>query len=184
MKFIVVFILSLLFFSCKKEKEFPLKNVAKVEFISYYDRTVWDTIKVNGKNSIYKTLVVNGKFVFDSTFIREKIVLNKSQESELLTLITCDTCISEELPAACYMPRHMIVFRNTKNKIIAYNEFCFHCIGSRQSKVLENYQKFCLSDMSALFEKVGIKYFADNEEQQREESVFNDSILKARGIID
>jgi hypothetical protein len=38
--------------------------------------------------------------------------------------------------------------------------------------------------MSALFEKVGIKYFADNEEQQREESVFNDSILKARGIID
>lgn len=182
MKYLAVFILSFLFFSCKKEREFPLKNFTKVEFVSYYDRTVWDTIKINGKNSIYKTLVVNGKFAFDSTFIREKIVLNKKQEKELLNLMVCDTCVLEELPAACYMPRHMIVFRDEKNKIIAYKEFCFTCVGSRSSDNVKPYNSFCMEDMEKLFKKFGIKYFADTPEQEREESKFLDSIQKIRGI--
>ena len=166
------------------KREFPLKGYSKIEFISYCgDRIMWDTIGSNGKNFFYKDVVINSKLNFDSTMIKERVILNKNQEKELINLMVCDTCEPEELPSACYMPRHLILFRDKKNKIIAYNEFCFECIGSRHSKNLDDFQKFCLSDMYKQFEKAGIKFFGDTKEQGKEENKFLDSIQRARGII-
>jgi hypothetical protein len=201
MKYLAIFIISFLFFSCKEEKkeinaegipyvksvsksinkrDFSIRFFSKIELLSYYDRTIWDTAKVEGEDLFYKTLAIKGKLTFDSTFIREKIVLNKDQEKELLNLMVCDTCIPEEVQSACYMPRHMIVFRDKENKIVGYNEFCFDCIGSRNSENLNDFQKFCLGDMHDLFAKFGIKYFKQTPKQEKEEFKFADSISKAR----
>lgn len=202
MKHFAIFIVSILFLSCKKEVKtdaneidpesvvseskiinkrlFPLKGYSKIELISYRgDRIIWDTIG-EGEKLFYKDLVVNSKLNLDSTFINERVILNKAQEKELLNLMVCDTCVPEEMPAACYMPRHLILFRNNKDKIIAYQEFCFGCIGFNSSKNLRDFQKFCLSDMYKQFEKAGIKFFGDTPEQEKEEHKFLDSIIKAR----
>ena len=198
MRFLIA-ILFLSFFSCKEEKlkkpefkiietsvsksikkrEFPLKNVAKIEFLSYPDRITWDTISYKGEIPFRKNLIENQKFTFDSTMIKERIVLNEIQKKELFALMVCDTCVPEEMAAACYQPRHLILFKDKKNKIVGYQEFCFQCVGLRESKNLEGFEKLCFSDMNKLFRKFGIKYFVENDEDNQKEYHF----LKNKGYI-
>jgi hypothetical protein len=150
------------------KREFPLKNFSKIEIVSYYDRIKWDTLEYKKESPFYKILVDNYKLSFDSTMIQERVVLKKAQEKELLDLMICDTCVPEEISAACYMPRHMILFRDNKNRIIGYNEFCINCIGSRSSTNLNGFQKYCYSDMGDLFRKFGIKLFVEYEDEGKE----------------
>lgn len=161
------------------KREFPLKNIAKVELLSYPDRVRWDSIKLNGEIPFRKSLVENHKLTFDSTMVKERVVLNEIQKKELFALMVCDTCVPEEMSAACYMPRHLILFRDKKNKIVGYQEFCFQCIGLRESKNLEGFEEFCFSDMNKLFRKFGIKYFVDDEDDEQKEHLF----LKNKGYI-
>nr|WP_315176355.1 hypothetical protein [uncultured Flavobacterium sp.] len=160
------------------KREFPIKNFSKIELLSYYDRTKWDTMSYNGVEPYSDILVENGEFSFDTTFIQEKIVLNKTQEKELLNLLISDTCVPQEMEAACYMPRHMIVFRDKKNKILGYNEFCIDCRGSNNSGNLEGFQKYCYADMAELFRKFGIKLFVTFEDPQEEIE-----FLKRKGLL-
>lgn len=150
------------------KREFPLNNFSKIEIVSYYDRIKWDTLEYKKESPFYKILVDNYKLTFDSTMIQERVVLKKAQEKELLDLMVCDTCVPEEISAACYMPRHMILFRDNKNRIIGYNEFCINCIGSRSSTNLNGFQKYCYSDMGDLFRKFGIKLFVEYEDEGKE----------------
>jgi hypothetical protein len=62
----------------------------------------------------------------------------------------------------------MILFRDDKNRIIGYNEFCINCIGSRSSTNLNGFQKYCYSDMGDLFRKFGIKLFVEYEDEGKE----------------
>nr|WP_315251487.1 hypothetical protein [uncultured Flavobacterium sp.] len=149
-------------------RDFPIKNFSKIELVSYYNRIFWDTVRYKGEGPSYKMLVDNYKLTFDSTMVQERVILNKSQEKELLNLMISDTCISEEMSAACYDPRHMILFRDDKNRIIGYNEFCINCIGSRSSTNLNGFQKYCYSDMGDLFRKFGIKLFVEYEDEGKE----------------
>ncbi|OAZ04198.1 hypothetical protein [Flavobacterium succinicans] len=160
------------------KRDFPIKNFSKIELVSYYNRVLWDTIKYKGERPSYKLLVDNYKLTFDSTMIQERVVLNKSQEKELLNLLISDTCVPKEIEAACYDPRHMILFRDKKNRIVGYNEFCISCIGSRSSKNLEGFQKYCYADMAELFRKFGIKLFVTFEDHQ-EETEF----VKRKGLM-
>lgn len=183
----------LIFISCKKEKteipsfskvihkrDFPLKNYSKIELISYYNRVCWDTLKFNGEFPIYKKLVDNYKFTFDSTMIQERVILNKAQEKELLNLMICDSCSIEQIESACYNPRHVILFRDDKNRIVGYNEFCIECNASSNSANLEGFQQYCYSDMGALFKKFGIKLFIDYRTMDQEFIYFkNRGIFKA-----
>jgi hypothetical protein len=150
------------------KRDFPLKNFAKIELLSYYNRIFWDTLRYKGEQPFEKELVDNFKLTFDSTMIQERVVLNKNQENQLLKLMVCDTCVPEEMSAACYDPRHMIVFRDDRNRIIGYNEFCINCIGFRSSTNLYGFQKYCYSDMGDLFRKFGIKLFVEDEDEEKE----------------
>ncbi|MDX6181685.1 hypothetical protein SGQ44_05905 [Flavobacterium sp. Fl-77] len=154
-----------------KKRNFTLSNFSKIELISYYDRIAWDTIEYKNKEPFAKDLVDNYKLTFDSTMIEERVTLNKKQEKELLNLMVCDTCIPEEMSSACYRPRHMILFRDSKNRIIAYNEFCMSCNGARNSANLDGFQKYCLYEMGDLFRKFGIKLFVDYADEQKEYEV-------------
>ncbi len=178
----IILIISLFFLiSCKKDIVTILPGLTKVELLSYPDRMMWDTIPYKTENSFYKELTDNGKLNFDTTMVKERLILNENQLKQL-NMILQETCSINENVAACYMPRHLILFRNKNNKIIAYNEFCFDCVGSRNSKNLDSYQKFCMNDMAGLFKKFGIKYFGNTKEQKRMENDIFDSIQKVRSI--
>lgn len=201
MKKIVLLIIALALVSCKNEKkkdslqdegvpfvksvsktikkrDFPLKNFSKIELVSYYNRIRWDRQEYKGKQPSYKMLVDDYKLTFDSTMIQERVVLNKAQEKELLNLMLCDTCIPEEVSSACYDPRHIILFRDSKNRIVGYNEFCLECVGSRNSENLNGFQKYCYSDMGELFRKFGIKLFVEYGEEKKEED-----FLRKKGYL-
>lgn len=183
--FFLIFILILI--SCKKENEspklnekitvsksenelikirdFPLKDLSTVEVLSYKDRMRWDKKgSTNEDNKYTKDLVVDYKLNFDSTKVKERVLLNSVLKTELLEVMSQDSCKLENLPRDCYMPRHMILFRDQKNRIIGYKELCLSCHGFRESKNLENYNGFCFSQMEELFKKAGIKYFDDDYE--------------------
>ena len=178
----ILFLISILvFISCKKEKienqffskvinkrDFPIKNFSKIELISYYNRIYWDT-KFKGEFPTHKILVENYKLTFDSTMIQERVVLNKAQEKELLNLMISDSCSIDQITSACYNPRHMILFRDDKDRIIGYNEFCLECASSRNSSNLEDFQKYCYYDMSNLFKKFGIKLFVESDDKKANE---------------
>ena len=191
MEKIFLLLTALVFISCKNEKiikveendgipilksvskvinkrDFSLKNFSKIELVSYYDRISWDTLKYKEEQPFKKVLVDNYRLTFDSTMIQERVILNKIQEKELLNLIVCDTCVPEEIAAACYRPRHMILFRDDKNRIVGYNEFCISCNGSRNSTNIDGFQKYCLYEMGDLFKKFGIKLFIDYDDEQKE----------------
>ncbi|MCC9019325.1 hypothetical protein [Flavobacterium lipolyticum] len=161
-----------------KKRDFPIKNFSKIELVSYYNRIYWDTLNYKGKFPSSKVLVDNYRLTFDSTMIEERVILNKSQETELLNLMVCDTCVPQEVSAACYNPRHMILFRDNKNRIIGYNEFCLSCVGGRTSPSLDNFQKYCYSDMEILFRKFGIKLFVDYDDEKKEYK-----ILEKKGYL-
>lgn len=148
-----------------KRRDFPLKSLSKVEVLSYEDRMRWDKKSTENEDNKYtKDLVVDYKLNFDSTKVKERVFLNSVLKTELLELIAQDSCKVEELPADCYMPRHLILFRDQKNRIIGYKELCLSCRGFRESKNLESYNGFCFSQMEELFKKAGIKYFDDDYE--------------------
>lgn len=161
-----------------KKRDFPIKNFSKIELVSYYNRIYWDTLNYKGKFPSSKVLVDNYRLTFDSTMIEERVILNKSQEKELLNLMVCDTCVPQEVSAACYNPRHIILFRDNKNRIIGYNEFCLSCVGGRTSPNLDNFQKYCYSDMETLFRKFGIKLFVDYDDEKKEYK-----ILEKKGYL-
>ncbi|KFF13810.1 hypothetical protein [Flavobacterium hydatis] len=166
-----------------KKRDLPLKNFSKIEIVSYYNRMVWDTTTVNGKHSFNKILVDNYKLTFDSTMIQERVILNKIQEKELLNLIISDTCNTGETPADCYKPRHMILFRDSKNRIVGYNEFCISCAYGRNSSNLDGFQKYCYSDMDRLFKKFGIKLFVEEGDEDVEAENKEYDFLKHKGYI-
>ncbi|MFB9079831.1 hypothetical protein ACFFLS_08070 [Flavobacterium procerum] len=147
-----------------KIRDFPLKDLSKVEVLSYEDRIRWDRKITKKDNKYTKDLVVDYKLNFDSTKVKERVVLNSVLKTELLELMSQDSCKLENLPRDCYMPRHMILFRDQKNRIIGYKELCLSCKGFRESKNLENYNGFCFSQMEELFKKAGIKYLGEDYE--------------------
>lgn len=166
-----------------KKRDFPLENFSKIELVSYYNRMVWDTIKINGKHPFNKKLVDNYRLTFDSLMIQERVTLNKIQEKELLNLMLSDTCSTGETPADCYKPRHMILFRDHKNRIIGYSEFCIACAAGRNSENLEEFQKYCYSDMETLFKKYGIKLFVNEGDEDDTEENREYDFLKQKGFI-
>ena len=193
MKKILFLVIIVFFISCKNKQEqktfskvinkrdFPIKNLSKIELISYYNRILWDS-KFKGEFPTHKVLVENYKLTFDSTMIQERVILNKIQEKELLNLMISDSCSFDQIESACYNPRHMILFRDNKNRIIAYNEFCLECSSSRNSENLKDFQKYCYYDMSNLFKKFGMKLFVESEDKKSivEEEAFIEKIRTSR----
>ena len=59
-----------------KRRDFPLKNLSKVEVLSYEDRMRWDRKITKKDNKYTKDLVVDYKLNFDSTKVKERVLLN------------------------------------------------------------------------------------------------------------
>ena len=168
-KLLIYLMFFCLTFSCKKEKEqysynnkFYLDGLDKIEVMEYPSRFLWDTVK--GSNT--KELVNNGKLTFDSTFVKEKVILNVKQKKELILLFSQDSC-DPDTSSVCYEPRHLILFRDRKFNIIAYREFCFECSNSRGSKNIEAYDGYCMGDIYKFLLKLNLNNKAVYDEEKR-----------------
>lgn len=163
-----IFLLGLLLFvSCKNEsaltysKEFDLKGFSKIEVLSYPDRMLWDTLESS------EEVIKDGRLNFDSTFVKERVILSEKQSSELIKIFCQDSCYMEKVTAPCFDPRDMILFRDNKNKIIAYKEFCFECSNSRSSKNLSAFDDYCIGDIYMFINKLDIDRKAVGQEEKK-----------------
>jgi len=179
MKYIII-IFSVIFFSCtsrsedkpvtekarvekpapKMEETFPFSEADKIEVVSYPVRYSWDTIR-NSKREYLGSLVQNKKLVNPSE-IKERIFLNDLFRRKLFNSLFIRKNKECEV-AACFDPRHAILFYNDKSEIIANIEICFDCGGSEATF---EHNELCyegLKPIGDLFKEAGIEYFGEGK---------------------
>jgi hypothetical protein len=165
MKYFCFIIVLISLFSCKSEKEeaFELftKEVEKVKIWSYPARGLWDVEDGKERQGIK---ILNNKIQLDTTKIIENVELNGNQKENLFELLNEDVCFFGGTHAACYIPRHLILFYDENEKLIGFYEFCIECGGSVESKSLKNIPTFCIekgTKMEQLLKGFGLKITSD-----------------------
>lgn len=141
----------------KMEDTFPFSETTKIEIISYPVRYEWDTIR-NGERKVMASLVENKQFQPDTLHIKDRVILNNKFTNQLFKSFF--TKYEGCTVAACFDPRHAILFYNEKREIIAYLEVCLDC-GNSQSSGNFKYDDLCEITLAELFEQAGIKYFGE-----------------------
>lgn len=161
MRYLVLLFMPIFFFSCKSEKDesFELfaKEVTKVKIWSYPARGLWDVEDGKERQGIK---ILNNKVQLDTTKIIDYIELNDNQKNKLFTLLKDDICGYSGTHAACYIPRHLILFYDKNEKLIGFYEFCIECGGSVESERLKNIPVFCIEkgiEMEKLLKSFGLK---------------------------
>ena len=133
--------------SLKMEQNFPFSESEKIEIISFPVR--------------YEPIVFEKKLI-DSIGIKERFFLNEHQKNDLFNSLFLNE--NEECTvAACFDPRHAILFYNDKSEIIAHIVICFDCGNTTESEGL-NCNRLCyegLGSILKIFKKAGIKYFSE-----------------------
>lgn len=140
----------------KMNETFPFSENGKIELLSYKDRRLYT-------RNIYEDSIYYD-FIKDNDKIVERIALNKNLSLELYKLYFTKQCSDTE-SAACYDPRHSIVFYNGKSEIIGSIEVCFNC-GTKMIRGKVAPKGDCRDNddkLSAIFKEAGIKYFGENE---------------------
>ena len=137
------------------------KNVSKIEIYSYLDRNKWD----NNDNKDFRhfTSFKDGKINIKNEYIKEKIYLDQNQILKVKEVFKAGSFNDDDLTAMCYDPRHLLVFYNSKNEIIAYIEICFDCFNFDSSKNVEMFAEFAFNLLPYLKE-FGIKYYKDTKQ--------------------
>lgn len=161
--------------SCKSKKietsEYLLGKTSKIIVMSYPERTYWD-VRNNNK------IIERNQILFDTTMIKDKIQL-KNDDIKTFVKILNEEFVSTngvDQIASCYMPRHLAVFYDKDNKIIAYLESCFNCGTTMTSKNLEVFYGFDLNNLEVFYKKVNVTYFVDSGEDEMKERKYLDSI--------
>src|SRR3989344_4433139 len=81
---------------------FPFSDAAYIEILSYPNRLKWDTTS-DGKHTDYfhPHLIKNGKLNFDTTGIKERILLNSEKQKKLFNILYNNTCLAQQM-SPCY----------------------------------------------------------------------------------
>ncbi|MCW4470132.1 hypothetical protein OGH69_14235 [Flavobacterium sp. MFBS3-15] len=168
-KFLIIVAVTFSLFSCKKAEEkaavqkevklpkmeetFPFSEAEKIELISYSGRYSWDRDREN-----FNVIVEDKKLVIDTSYIKERIVINEKLEKDLFKAIYIDDPPTES--AACFDPRHSILFYNKNSEIIAYIEICFMC-GNYETSKNFTHGLMNVGSFWMIFKDAGIKYFKE-----------------------
>lgn len=143
----------------KNEINTIFEKIKQVEILAYLDRNLWD--KEDNPNYFKLNFIEkNGKFEINRKYIKNKIILNKSQ----LTIFkeNLSKCKTEDWSAACFDPRHLIIFYDQNDKIYGYIELCFDCNRSKSSENLQLISE-CALGLEDTFKEFGITYFGEEE---------------------
>jgi hypothetical protein len=134
-------------------------NVSKIEILAYLDRNKWD----KSDNPDYRNpdYIKNNKIEIKDKYLRNRIVLSSSQVKELQAGFKKGYY---DIAAACYDPRHAIIFYDKNDVIIGNIEICFECNNVSSSKNLYSIGRSASNQMD-LFKKFGITYFEDTKEE-------------------
>jgi hypothetical protein len=134
-------------------------NVSKIEIFAYLDRNKWD----KSDNPDYRNpdYIKNNKIEIKDKYLRNRIVLSNSQIKELQAGFKKGYY---DYSAACYDPRHAIIFYDKNDVIIGNIEICFECNNVSSSKNLYSIGRSASNQMD-LFKKFGITYFEDTKEE-------------------
>ncbi|MGQ2984782.1 hypothetical protein [Flavobacterium sp.] len=136
----------------KMEETFPFAETEKIELLSYENRNDWDTIRRYSNR-----IVEDKKLLFDTTHVKERVVLNEKLTKDLFKAFFTPTPNSES--AACFDPRHAVVFYNTNSEIIYAYEICFGCAVGQASNNDFKYTMTSVGTLYPVFKSAGIKYF-------------------------
>lgn len=151
-----------LLFSCKSSNETAVdlifEQTSKIEILAYVDRNLWDE---EDNPEYYKLdFIKNKKVKIKDKYLKNRILLNEIQLKKLQEKFY--GCKSPDESAACFDPRHALIFYDKKNEVLGYIEICFQCNQHNASLNLETIAD-CALNLEALFKEFGITYF--NEEQ-------------------
>ena len=140
--------------SCTNKKEerynetFLFAKADEIEILSYPNRNDWDS---NGE------VIDNGKVKLDQKRIVQRIMITKLQSEKLFDILYNFSCKDQEVNAACYEPRHSIIFYK-KKKAFAFIEICLDCMNTHSTDGIKHFG-FCAEKINAiddLFHKVGL----------------------------
>ena len=134
-------------------------NVSKIEIFAYLDRNKWD--KSDNPDYRNPNYIKNNKIEIKDKYLRNRIVLSNSQIKELQAGFKKGYY---DIAAACYDPRHAIIFYDKNDVIIGNIEICFECNNVSSSKNLYSIGRSASNQMD-LFKKFGITYFEDTKEE-------------------
>lgn len=141
-------------------KTYPFSDARRIEILSYPDRFVWDTLPTSSHSPIQ-----NGQIAIEQSRVKERVELSLTQKADLFNLLYNTKC---NLPssAACYDPRHAVIFFDKDDKAFAYIEICLSCLTTKESKDV-NIGELCsekITDIRNMFKNFGIKYGLDGED--------------------
>jgi hypothetical protein len=108
------------FFFNTVDYAFPFSKSENVELV-FYEKEFPDGVDLE---KIYKVP------------FSKKVKLNESEKEELFEILFKETCFVE-FPAACYNPRHALVFTTDKDTI-GVIEICLECAGIRETEGIEH----------------------------------------------
>jgi uncharacterized protein YqgQ len=147
----------------KREINVIFEQTKKIEIIAYSNRNEWDSID---NTDYYKLNYIKNNIIeIKEKYLKSRIVLNPSQLNKLKNgLINCKT---KNWVAACYDPRHSILFYNKKDEVLGFIEICFECNRAESTSNLKFISECALSQ-EELFKEFGITYFNDTEEEIEE----------------
>ncbi len=175
-------ILFIILVSCKSPKvqatDYLLNTTSKIVVMSYPERTSWDI-----RNT--EKIIEKNKILFDTSMVIDKIQLEKEDVKAFIDILNKEFISPNGVDqiANCYLPRHLAVFYDEKNNIIAYLESCFSCGTTNTSKNLEVFYGFDLENLKGFYKKKNIRYFVDSSEDQKKELKYIDSITSTKKVI-
>lgn len=141
----------------KREINSIFDKVNRIEILAYVDRNKWN--QEDNLDYLKLNFIQNGRLEINKKYLKNRIYLNKEQIEILKNkLIKCNT---ENWAAACYDPRHALLFYDQKDKIFGHIEMCFDCNGSRSSENLKNFSE-CALGLEKTFKEFGITYFGED----------------------
>jgi hypothetical protein len=141
------------------EETYPFSNADKVEIISYPVRRNWDMV-----DNTITAPVIDKKIAVKASGIKDRVVVNEEVKQKLFNLLYSKHD-GECSAAACYNPRHCVLFYKG-DEIIAYIELCLGC-GTYETSNGVKIEELCherMKDLRHIFEEAGVKYFGDGEE--------------------
>lgn len=163
-----------LFFSCNKQSKKDnsidelFENIDKIEIISYPSRMIWSE---EDNPYFEKVTFIDEKVNIKKKYVRDRIILNDNQRDKLINLFKTKSC-TECSAAACYEPRHIIVFYDKFDKVYGYYEMCIECGNNSTSENLQEISSFSIEigeEFEKLFKEFGLKYIGDNKQINEDE---------------
>jgi hypothetical protein len=159
---LIGFLLAILIFnSCnlkhKREINSIFDKVNRIEILAYVDRNQWN--QEDNSDFLKLNFIQNGKLEINKKYLKNIISLNKNQIEILKNKLS--KCKTENWAAACYDPRHALLFYDEKDKIFGYIEMCFDCNRSESSENLKLFSD-CALDLKESFKEFGITYFGED----------------------